>query len=236
MKKTSHLSVIIAAAGSGTRMGGVSKPFLTLRRRTILSYSLETFASLPETREIIVVVSPRDLAAATKSLARAMKRCKISHIVQGGEIRQESVANGLKHVAPDAELIAVHDAARPFASAELVKRVITAALKHGAAIPAAPVKDTLKRAGKDGRVMETVPREGLWHVQTPQIFDAKLLRDAYKKYAHRGEFTDDALLVERMGHPVFIVPSDHTNLKITTPEDMLLARTLLTRGVGQGKM
>ena len=220
------MSVIIAAAGSGMRMGGVSKPFLTLGRGNILSHSLRTFASLPETREIIVVVNPRDLDAAAKLLARARKRYKISHIVEGGKIRQESVANGLARVAPDADLIAVHDAARPFASAGLVKRVIAAALKHGAAIPAAPVKDTLKRAGKDGRVLETVSRDGLWHVQTPQIFKAQLLRDAYRKFARRGEFTDDALLIERMGRPVFIIESDYTNLKITTPDDMPLARAI----------
>jgi len=220
------MSVIIAAAGSGMRMGGVSKPFLALGRGTILSYSLRTFASLPETAEIIVVVNRRDLDAAAKSLARMRKRWKISHIVEGGKIRQESVANGLAHVAPDADLIAVHDAARPFASAGLVRRVIAAALKHGAAIPAIPVKDTLKRAGKDGRVLETVSRDGLWRVQTPQIFKAQLLRDAYRKFAPRGEFTDDALLVERMGRPVFIVESDYTNLKITTPGDMPLARAI----------
>jgi len=230
MKKIPQMSVIIAAAGSGMRMGGVSKPFLALGRGNILSHSLRAFASLPETREIIVVVNRRDLDAAAKSLARVRKRCRISHIVEGGKIRQESVANGLARVAPDADLIAVHDAARPFASAGLVKRVIAAALKHGAAIPAAPVKDTLKRAGKDGRVLETVSRDGLWHVQTPQIFKAQLLRDAYRKFARRGEFTDDALLVERMGRPVFIIESDYTNLKITTPDDMPLARTIAAQG------
>ena len=227
------MSVIIAAAGSGARMGGVSKAFLTLGRRTILSYSLQTFASLPETAEIIVVVNPRDMAAAARLLARARKRYKISHIVEGGKIRQESVANGLAHVAPEADLIAVHDAARPFVTAGLVRRVIAAAVRHGAAIPAAPVKDTLKRAAKDRRISETVSREGLWHVQTPQIFEAQLLRQAYRKYARKGKFTDDALLVERMGRPVFIVESDYTNLKITTPADMLIARAIAR--ISQGR-
>ena len=227
MKKNPKMSVIIAAAGSGARMGGLSKPFLMLGRRTVLSCSLETFASLPETREIIVAVNPRDMRAAERLLARVRGRYKISRIVEGGKLRRDSVANGLAKTAQDADLIAVHDAARPFASKDLVRRVIAAALKHGAAIPAVPVKDTLKRAGLDGRVLETVPRDGLWHVQTPQIFRAALLRKAYQKYRGAPPVTDDAQLVERLRANIVIVESDDSNIKLTTPADMLFARTVL---------
>jgi 2-C-methyl-D-erythritol 4-phosphate cytidylyltransferase len=228
MKKNPKMSVIIAAAGSGARMGGLSKPFLMLGRRTVLSYSLETFASLPETREIIVAVNPRDMRAAERHLARVRGRYKISHIVEGGKLRRESVANGLAKTAQDADLIAVHDAARPFASKDLVRRVIAAALKHGAAIPAVPVKDTLKRVSA-GRVLETVHREELWHVQTPQIFRAALLRKAYQKYRGATPVTDDAQLVERLRANIVIVESDDGNIKLTTPADMLHARLILRR-------
>jgi 2-C-methyl-D-erythritol 4-phosphate cytidylyltransferase len=221
------MSVIIAAAGAGRRMGGASKPFMRLGRGTVLSFSLRTFASLRETREIIVVVNPRDIEAARGSLATVRKRYKISNIVEGGPLRQDSVARGLECVSPDANIIAVHDAARPFAAPALVRRVMAAAMRSGAAIPAAPVKDTLKRTAGNNRVMETVARENLWHVQTPQIFNAGLLRRAYRKHAHRGEFTDDASLVERMGRAVIVVESDHSNLKITTPQDLALARLLV---------
>lgn len=232
MKRRPKMSVIIAAAGAGRRMGGVSKPFMRLGRKAVLAYALETFSALPETREIILVVNANDIRA--DALAAMKRRFGIAHIVPGGMLRQESVANGLACVAEGADLIAVHDAARPLVTAELIRRVIKAALAHGAAIPAAPVKDTLKRSDKKMLVAETVPRDGLWQVQTPQIFDAKLLRQAYKEQhggakgkEGRSPFTDDAQLVERMGVSVAIVPSDHTNIKITTPEDLHIAAAIL---------
>ena len=227
MKRRPKMSVIIAAAGSGRRMGGVSKAFLRLGRRSVLSYSLQTFAALPETAEIILVVSRSDIAARSAYLARIKRRYGIAHVVPGGKLRQESVANGLACVSPDADLVAVHDAARPLVSADLIRRVIRAAIKTGAAVPAAPVRDTLKRSGRNMLIAETVPRDGLWHVQTPQIFDAHLLKQAFKRYAHRGEFTDDAQLVERTGGKVALVESDQANIKLTTAEDLVVARALL---------
>ncbi len=222
------MSVIIAAAGSGRRMGGVSKAFLRLGRRSVLSYSLQTFAALPETAEIILVVSRSDIAAKSAYFARIRRRYGIAHVVPGGKLRQESVANGLACVSPDADLVAVHDAARPLVSADLIRRVIRAAIRTGGAVPAAPVRDTLKRSGRRNMLIaETVSRDGLWHVQTPQIFDAHLLKQAYKRYVHRGEFTDDAQLVERTGGVVALVESDQANIKITTPEDLVVARALL---------
>ncbi len=226
------MSVIIAAAGAGLRMGGVSKPFIRLGRKYILTCSLRTFAALRETLEVILVVNPRDMTSVQKYLARTWRKYRIADVVPGGRLRQESVASGLASVSAEADLIAVHDAARPFVSTELVRRVIRAALKTGAAIPAAPAKDTLKRSGKTMFVKETVSRDGLWHVQTPQIFDAKLLRRAYEKYADTREFTDDAQLIERMGRAVAIVKSDHTNIKITTPGDLAIARALQMKPKG----
>ena len=220
------MSVIIAAAGAGRRMGGVSKAFLRLGRSSVLTHSLRAFAAMPETHEIILVLGSGDIAAKSDWLKHAGKRYRALKIVRGGKLRQESVANGLECVTGTADLIAVHDAARPLVTTGLIRRVIRAALETGAAIPAAPAKDTLKRSGKTMFVKETVSRDGLWHVQTPQIFDAKLLRRAYEKYADTREFTDDAQLIERMGRAVAIVKSDHTNIKITTPGDLAVARAI----------
>lgn len=222
-----NLSAIIAAAGAGRRMGGVSKPFMRLGGRLMPRYSLEMFAALKAAREIIVVVNPRDMKKATRALAPLRKRCRISHIVAGGKMRQESVANGLACVSEKADLVAVHDAARPFATAKMVRQLILAAHKVGAAIPAVRVKDTVKRVDKRGRVVGTVYRDGLWQVQTPQVFEAEVLKEAYRRAGDLSKYTDDAQLVERLGRQIVIVESNYDNIKITTPEDLALARFFL---------
>ena len=152
---------------------------------------------------------------------------RVAGIVPGGAERQESVFQGLR-AAPPAELVAVHDGARPLISSSLIARCVEAAREHGAAAPALPVVDTLKRLDAEGRMRETVDRRSLVAIQTPQVFRRELLLEAHEAAARdRFTGTDDASLVERLGHPVFPVPSDLRNLKITTPEDLSLAEALL---------
>jgi 2-C-methyl-D-erythritol 4-phosphate cytidylyltransferase len=147
-------------------------------------------------------------------------------VVPGGQQRSDSIANALEHVRPDVDCIAVHDAARPCLANEWIDKVFAAGEKTGAAILAIPVVGTLKRVGPDQRIIETVSRTDLWEAQTPQVFHRQLLIDAYARRG-QGPATDDAELVQRLGHPVAIVPGSPVNLKITTREDLQLAAQAL---------
>lgn len=222
------LSLIIAAAGQGRRLGcGDNKVFLPLAGKAMLAYSLAVAGSSPLVDEIIIVTRPGDIPRC-RQIAASGGGNKVRAIVAGGAERQDSIAAALKAVAPAAEWVAVHDGARPFLTVELLERVIMAARTTGAAIVALPVKETLKQGGADGLVTATLDRRGLWSVQTPQVFRREWLDEAYHEAAQRGwQATDDATLVERMGYPVKLVPGEETNIKITTPGDLILAGALL---------
>ncbi len=213
---------MIAAGGTGARFGGDRpKQFLPLAGTTLLRRSLLAAAAAPEIGEIVVSAS-----APLQDLARreATGIGKVRAVVEGGETRTRSVANALAVLSPGLEVVVVHDAARPLASASLFSATIGAARAHGAAVAALPVDDTLKRVGDDRSVRETVSRDGLWRVQTPQAFRADLLRRAHEAAGVRGEeATDDAALVERIGGTVTVVAGEPANLKITGPEDLALA-------------
>jgi len=149
-------------------------------------------------------------------------------IADGGKERFESVANALALVKPEVEFVAIHDAARPCVTTELIDSVFASAVKMGAAMLAVPVSDTVKRADDKGRVRETVPRQGLWLAQTPQVFRRDWLVEAYAKRAQLGrDITDDAQLLEAAGHAVHLVQGSTTNLKITAREDLALAEAIL---------
>jgi 2-C-methyl-D-erythritol 4-phosphate cytidylyltransferase len=220
-----RVAAIIVAAGVGSRMGGpVNKHLLLIRGRPVLAYTLDAFerCSIIDT---IILVGGEDRLDSYQALARDHHITKVGAIVSGGQTRQDSCAIGLAQVG-DADIVVVHDGARPLVSERVIVESVQAAALHGAAVVAVPVKDTIKTGTSDGFVGETLPRERLWQIQTPQTFRTDLLRHAYQ--AAQGVFlgTDDASLVERLDLPVKIVQGDYSNIKITTVDDLAVAESL----------
>lgn len=221
------ITAIIAAAGSGSRMGGgLNKVFRSLCGKPILLHSLQLFAHMPEISEIILVAAKEDIPHVEQMLKLA-DTGKSIRVVAGGSERQYSIANALQEASADAEIIFVHDAARPLIQRETVCEVIAAARKYQAAGIAVPVKDTIKITDAGGFVSATPDRSSLWAIQTPQAFAAPILKEAYA-LALQEKFlgTDDASLVERLGIPVKLVRGDYRNIKVTTPEDFRIAEAL----------
>jgi 2-C-methyl-D-erythritol 4-phosphate cytidylyltransferase len=211
---------------------GRKKQDIRLGTRPLLRWTLDVLEATGEVQGIVVAVPAEDVQA----WRRRLRGCrKVRAVVAGGGKRQESVARGLAAVPSTAAWILVHDGVRPCITPELVRRVAEATRTHGAAVAALPVAETLKR-GAEGWVKETIPRDGLWAIQTPQGFRAALLRDAHRRAAADGVVgTDDAALVERLGTPVRLVPGLPGNLKITRPEDLPLARRTLETAARPGR-
>lgn len=229
---------VVPAAGRGTRMGNVNKAFLPLGGRPVLFWTLERLSAVEELAEIVVVVAPEEVAATRGRLAEA-GFAKVGAVIAGGKERQHSVAAGLSALSPAVETVVVHDGTRPLVTVETVRRALAALTEKGpwAGVGVGvPVKDTIKVLGEDGRVVGTPPREALWAIQTPQVFPRELLARAHAEAAAAGVLaTDDCALVERLGAPVWLVPGEFTNLKLTTPEDLAFAEALLKGGpAGQG--
>ncbi len=225
------VSAILVAAGESTRMGGVKrKPFLIVGGTSILARTLALFDALPEVEEVILVVHPDDLEEVRERSWTVFAAAGATLAVAGGSNRAESVWNGIRVSDPANPLLAVHDAVRPFAGADLCRGLFRMALKRGAAVPVVPVGDTVKRVEGD-RIVETPPRLGLMRVQTPQIFRREVLIEANEYALRTGglseRITDDAALVEAMGGEVAVLLGNPYNLKITTPEDVKLAEALL---------
>jgi 2-C-methyl-D-erythritol 4-phosphate cytidylyltransferase len=220
--------VVVPAGGRGVRMGR-KKQDIRVGARPVLRWTLDVFEAAREIAGVVVAVPPEDVA----TWRRRLRPCrKVRAVVAGGAERQVSVAHGLAAVPPAAPWILVHDGVRPCITPALVGRVVAATRAYGAAVAALPVAETLKR-GADGWVKETVPRDGLWAIQTPQGFRADLLRDAHRRAHADGVLgTDYAALVERLGAAVRLVPGLPGNIKITRPEDLPLARRLLPRAGG----
>jgi 2-C-methyl-D-erythritol 4-phosphate cytidylyltransferase len=222
-------AVILPAAGQSSRFGaGEKKPFLALDGKAIWLRSAELFWNRPEVQRVCVVVSPDDLESFKLRFGAICSVMDVK-IVTGGAERFASVANALSFVPDDVEFVAVHDAVRPLITPKLIDEVFAASAERGAAMLAVPVADTLKRVeAESNRIAETVPRAGLWAAQTPQVFRRDWLVEAY---ARRGEIgtpiTDDAQLVEALGHSVFVVPGSRSNFKITTRDDFELAEAIL---------
>ena len=225
-----HVTAIIAAAGEGRRLGaGVPKQLLEVGGRTILERSISAFVGHDRVDEVIVVLPP-SLAGTPPAWMNTAPNSTASaavRIVPGGARRQDSVANAFDSVAADSDVVLVHDAARPFVSAELISRAIDAAAEHGAAIVALPVRDTVKRVESSGAsrvVTGTIPRDTVYLAQTPQAFRREVLRDAVALGRSGREATDEAMLAEQAGHAVHVVDGDPANVKITTADDLELAR------------
>jgi len=220
---------IIVSAGKGQRfMEGRKKQYFSLRGKPILAHTLDQFDTCPLIRSILLVVGQEDQDYCLKEIIEKFKYRKISQITPGGKRRQDSVKNGLDALSSHSEIIIIHDGVRPFVTKEMIEDSIRAAIRFGAAIIAMPVKDTIKMAHTDGTILKTLDRETLYQAQTPQAFQAPLIREAYSKAMEDNFFgTDDASLVERLGKKVHILPGSYTNIKITTPEDLMLANLIL---------
>lgn len=216
--------VVIVAAGSASRMGGIDKVMAPLAGEPMIARTVRAFQECDAVKKI-VVVTREDLILPITGLCSGMS--KVKAVVAGGSSRQESVHLGLNALSGEVQLVAVHDGARPLVSWQMIDRVIRAANTYGAAAPAIPVKDTIKVV-KGGVVEQTPDRSTLFAVQTPQVFDFDLLRGALKKVEQEQlQVTDDCSAVEQMGMRVKIVEGDERNLKVTTPMDLKIAQMLL---------
>jgi 2-C-methyl-D-erythritol 4-phosphate cytidylyltransferase len=225
-----NVTAIVVAAGEGRRMGGeVGKTFLPLAGRAMLLRTLDKFYDSEMINNVVVVVAERDLAFCD-SLLRADRRLGSRPWVlqSGGFTRQESVRKGLLKLQSDCDIVVIHDAARPLVSAALITRVIEQTLAKEAIIVGLPVTDTIKVVSEDRRILSTPARDPLWEIQTPQAFIRPLIVEAHET-ALRDSFSgnDDAVLVERLGKTVYVIEGERTNVKITVPEDVLLAEKLL---------
>jgi 2-C-methyl-D-erythritol 4-phosphate cytidylyltransferase len=225
------VSAIIAAAGEGKRVGeGENKVYLHIKGKPVIVYALSALKAVTQITEIILVTR-----AGEENFSRRILNefhCEGIIITTGGEKRQNSVANGLARVSDNSELILIHDGARPFVENSIITKVIKEAELYGAAVAAIPITDTIKEGNEKGFVRKTLKRDSLWSVQTPQVFSSNLIKEAHRKAAEDGFIgTDDAMLVERLGHPVKIVPGSPENIKITTPEDFIIAREILEKKI-----
>lgn len=220
--------VIIPAAGQGKRMGaGKNKLLLELDGVPILIHTLKVFEADESCSGVILAINEED-EKEFDSLLSEYGITKVIGIVPGGSERQYSIYNGIKALRENG-IVLVHDGARPFIEEGQIHSLVTAAEQHGASILAVPVKDTVKKV-KDHKVIETVERSSLWAVQTPQAFRMPLLLKAYELAEEEGFLgTDDASLVERMGHDVMIVEGNYDNIKLTTPEDLFFAETIIRK-------
>ena len=232
---------IVPSAGKGERMGGPAhrsskseggkKEFLLLGDKPILAHTLSSLENHSQISEVILVVDEKSIEKCKSKIVEKYGFKKVKEVVVGGEERQDSVYNGLKRVAKDCDIVLIQDGARPFLTEDLITRSIEGAEKHKAAVVAVSCIDTIKFAQKEkDMAIETLDREYLWMAQTPQTFRYEIILEAYKK-AEKEKFrgTDDASLVERLGIAVKIVRGSYNNIKITTPQDLILAEAILKR-------
>ena len=224
------VGAVIVGAGRGERMGGVDKVFAPLGDRPILSYSIAAFEASRFVHFIVLVLNERNLAQG-EALIRAGRWRKVVAVITGGARRQDSTQRGIAALPP-CDLVAVHDAARPFVTTDLIRRGVETALAHGAAVAAMPVKETIKLVREDGLIVATPPRESLWAAQTPQFARRAALEAALAQATERGAtMTDEAAALEAIGQPVAVFAGSYTNIKVTTPEDLVLAAALLEAGI-----
>ncbi len=220
---------LILCAGQGKRMGtDVKKPYLEVCGRPLLTYTLDVFQSDPMVDGIVLVVNEADCGHCQVEIVQKYDFTKICAVVPGGLERQDSVLQGLRAIGEETEWIIVHDGARPLINPETIHKAIAVAERKGAAVVAVRAKDTIKAVRPDLSVEETLPRHTLWQAQTPQVFRRGEILEAYETAIAKGWIaTDDASLMERMGHEVYIVEGEYSNIKITTPEDLLFFSMLL---------
>lgn len=222
---------VIVAAGSSRRMGGENKLLLPLAGAPVLAHTLSAFEKCAAIRDIVLVCREQDILPYTE-LAKSFGISKLRTVTRGGDSRTASVLAGITAAPEDAALVAVHDGARPLVSEAVITEAVYAAAECGAAAPVVPVKDSIKRI-EDGRIAADVPRDTLAAVQTPQVFSRAVLTRALQAAARENRtFTDDCAAVEAVGQAVRATHGSYENLKITTPEDILVAEALLQKEEG----
>jgi len=234
-----YVTAIVLAAGKGLRFSrfnsftvrGGTKPLIKVNSKPIIIRCLGILSQHPYIKDIIVVANSKNSISITREIKQYRIK-KIKDIILGGRLRQDSVINGLKAMDMRTGLVLIHDAVRPFIDKDMVSSVIKEASRYGAAIVGAPVKDTVKKVRKSGnqevrsRIVEkTLNRDELWEIQTPQVFKKKLILEAYERFGNI-EVTDDASLVEKLRVKVKVVRGSYNNIKITTPEDLILAEAI----------
>ena len=218
---SSKLGVVIVAAGTSQRMAGINKLFASLEGKPLLSWSVDTCQRYSLVQRIVLVLNDEDLARGQK-LKKERGWFKVT-LCPGGTRRQDSVREGLRQIR-DCDLAMIHDGARPFLTPDLIEDGLKVVGEIGAAVAAVPVKDTIKLAADERLIEETLQRDRLWAAQTPQIFNYDMINRAYDNLA--AEVTDDATAVERLGHKVQLYMGDYKNIKVTTTEDLALAKII----------
>jgi len=219
--ESSKLGVVILAAGTSQRMAGINKLFAPLRGKPLLAWSVDTCQRYSLVQQIVLVLNDEDLARG-KKFKNERGWSKVT-LCPGGARRQDSVREGLSQIR-DCDLVMIHDGARPFLTPDLIENGLKLVEKTEAAVAAVPVKDTIKLAADERLVGETLQRDRLWAAQTPKIFSFDMITRAYENLA--AEVTDDATAVERLGHKVQLYMGDYKNIKVTTAEDLALARII----------
>ena len=220
-----YAGAVIAAGGMAQRMQGVNKQILKIDGVPVLVRSIRVLAAIPEIREMVVVARPElfEQLEGWKQEYHLPDFC----LTAGGDTRQQSVLNGVGCLSEQVEYVVIHDGARPFADRQLIDRCLQSAVEHQAATAAVPVKDTIKQAADDGSIAATPDRSRLYLTQTPQIFHVQLYRRAAEQAQAEGlDFTDDCQLMEHLGHRVWLAQGDYRNIKITTPEDIVIAQAI----------
>ncbi len=220
-------TAIILAGGKGKRMGySISKQFIELKGKPILYYTLKKYIDSKHIDNIILVLPKDEIEYCKKNILEKYS-LKVNKIVEGGKERQDSVYNGL--IAIDkSDIVLIHDGARPFTSERIIEEGVELARKYGAAAPGVMPKDTIKIKNSEGISIETPNRETLVAIQTPQIFNYNIILECHKKIQVSGDIvTDDTMVVEKYGHKVYLYDGEYTNIKVTTPEDLVLAEKLV---------
>ncbi|MGV8056541.1 MAG: 2-C-methyl-D-erythritol 4-phosphate cytidylyltransferase [Smithellaceae bacterium] len=220
---------IIPAGGAGRRLkAGIAKQYLQLEKLPVLVHSLKVFEQTAVINEIIVVVPASDIKFVREELIKKNNLRKVINIIAGGAERQDSVRNGLAAIDDKCDIVVVHDGVRPFVTQEMIRRVIEVAKEFRAASIGVPAKDTIKETKDNDLVVKTLPRQNLWLTQTPQAFQFVVLKEAYEAVRRDNYYgTDDASLVEHIGVRVKMIAGSYENIKITTPEDLIIAEALL---------
>ncbi len=227
-RRRGRVAAVIVAAGSSQRMQGINKTWAMLGAKPLLAHSIRVFEASGLIDDLVVVLA-KDALPDGRRLHEAEGWRTLCAICAGGARRRDSVLAGLEALSPAPDYVLIHDGARPFITPALIEQGLATARQHGAATAAVPVKDTIKRAGPDGLVQETLDRASLWSVQTPQVFAYDLILSAHRRIDPAWDATDDAALVERAGHSVALFMGTYDNIKITTPDDLLLAEMMLQR-------
>jgi 2-C-methyl-D-erythritol 4-phosphate cytidylyltransferase len=228
-----HVTAIVLAAGAGRRIGGaVAKTYLSIAGRPLVMRTLDRMFAARTVEQVVLVVAPNEMDRCAALLGADSLLCKRSYLLQsGGATRRQSAKLGLDRVTAETDIVIIHDGARPFVSAGLIDRCVESAADKGAVVVGLPARDTIKVVGDDGLIRSTPERRSLWEIQTPQVFQKELIVAAHRQAESDGvEVTDDAMVVERLGQPVYVLEGERSNIKITLPEDIWLAETMIREG------